>query len=173
MGVELWAYLWSQDSIPDVRCTVDGTEEANQPAPESDDDVWLDWRIIYNSNISKGNHTIHCDVLSASDDAPFFLKDFVIHPSELPQLIVGSVSGSLVSSEPDSVTTHTSGSSATATPTQVAAASKAKAPVGAIVGGVLGGLALIALVVLALELFLRRKRQSRYAQVGGYDDDGV
>ena len=168
MGIEVWAYLWSEAGVPDVRCSVDGNGVANQPAPTSEYEEWLDWQVVYDSNLSSGNHTIACSVVSASDDAPFFLKDFHIHPSDLPQLLAGGLADS---AEPDASTTSSS-ATPSSTSTSQSGSSKKAAPVGAIVGGVLGGIALLALIVLVLELYLRRRR-GRYAKVGGYDDDGA
>ena len=165
----MWAYLWSDDDVPDVRCTVDGSQIQNQPAPTSDNDEWLDWQMIYSGDLSKGNHTLNCDVTSASDDAPFFLKDFVIHPSDLPQLLIGDLSSASSTSEASTSTTGSPNSSNT----YAVISSRHKASVGAIVGGVIGGIALVVLSVLVLELFLRRRRKGRYAQVGGYDEDGT
>lgn len=156
-----------------MTCAIDGdTIPLEQPPPNSDVNEWLSWRVVYDNNLSKGNHTLLCDVVEASTYAPFRLSSFGLYPSELPQLLI---EGNL-SDEPTTSEVHPSSTSSVQvmSPTSNSMSdTKSPAPVGAIVGGVLAGLVGIGLLVVIAALFLRRRGRGRYAYVGGHDDDGT
>lgn len=184
VGIEVWAYRGSWETYaPIISCTLDGIDQDSQSPPQSSAaDEWLDWRIIYNSGLSKGNHTLQCDVVEASPEAPFRLSSFGLYSNELQQLLGGEnlASDGQSNTTTDPTATHTStatssdiptGSEA-ATPDGSAASSKATFPTGAVVGGTIGGVVFGVILVGALWLLVRRRRsKGRYASVRLDDDD--
>ncbi|KAJ7235667.1 hypothetical protein C8J57DRAFT_1248240 [Mycena rebaudengoi] len=92
-------------------------------------------------SLSNGNHTIRMQL----DPALFDFFTYVSDPDAVSSSSASSTTGA--SESPGPTNTHNVGSP------------KAKAPVGAIAGGVIGGVALIALALVAF-LFLRRRRHS-------------
>ena len=146
-------------------------EQQTESPPYEDGDYWVHWRLLYNTNLDPGKHTVECNVLSASTDQPFYFDNFVIYPSDLSGILLGDITEPSTSS--GSTTTSPKETSSPTQPTAASSPKKGGAPTAAIVGGVIGVLLLLSLVTAGLVLFWRRRKREPYAQVGGYDDDGT
>ncbi|KAF8963489.1 hypothetical protein BDZ97DRAFT_1919736 [Flammula alnicola] len=115
-------------------------------------------QFFQSGNLSPTNHTLLLTTLV--EGAYFYLDYALITPADTSAALNGSSSSSsLLPSSSPSITTTTRPATST-TPLQsqpVSSSSEAGIPVGAIVGGSLGGLALIMFTIIAFLLLKRKK----------------
>ncbi|KAI0823280.1 hypothetical protein BC628DRAFT_1385631 [Trametes gibbosa] len=104
---------------------------------------WTFYPMFDSQGLEDGTHTVNVTVLETSDDYPLLFDYFMFQPSQKYWSLAFAPSTLEVTSDDNGATSHK------------------KPNVGAIVGGVLGGIALIALGV-ALFWWWRRKGQHSY-----------
>lgn len=133
---------------PTVQFAIDGAPVDTITPPAAED--WTFYAIFDSQGLADGMHTINATVLDASEEYPLMLDAFMFQPSKKYWGLALAPS-----------TLEVDGKNADA-----GAGASRKVDVGAIVGGVLGGLALVA-VGIALFWWWRRKRQHVYTSLGG------
>lgn len=147
-------------SPPVSMYSVDGGSPTTFTAPQTTgrQDVVQFFR---SSNMPLTNHTLTINITNASPGAPYYL-DYLqfnidvlpLSSSVAPTSSASATSSSLSSSPPADSTTASASPSAT---TSAAAETKQTAATGAIVGGVVGGLAVLFMIIGAL--YWRRNRR--------------
>ena len=155
----MWGYFYN-DSQPTLLCNIDqGTIEI-QPStyPAYSSGLTL-WRAAYEDSLRQGTHNFTCEVASPT----FYLDHFVVHPSDPEALLLGNLA-----------TQTSNGTNATAISNSMEKTNN-RLLVGVIVGGVVGGLALLGAIV-AVVLFYRRWRKSdrtrvQFASIDSDTDD--
>lgn len=130
-----------------MQFAIDGVLAETVTPPTAED--WTFYAIFDSQGLADGMHTINATVLEAAADYPLMLDAFMFQPSKKYWGLALAPSTLEVTGE------------------GAAAGNEARrAHVGAIVGGVLGGLALVALGV-ALFWWWTRRRQHVYTSLGG------
>ncbi|KAI0671239.1 hypothetical protein C8Q78DRAFT_1190931 [Trametes maxima] len=150
-------------AVPTVQFTIDG--HAQEFVPGETFTEWTFYPIIDSQGLTDGNHTINITVTATTDAYPFYLDYFMFQPSKKYWNL--AISPTNLDAAPAD-----EGDNPGATTTTAASAASSrgkKAPVGAIAGGVVGGLALLALAVGAF-LWWRRRRQHAYTSLGEGDE---
>jgi hypothetical protein len=108
-----------------------------------------------------GPHRLIVVYQGNSQTSPLILTHLLIEGGNFTSPLPGDPSIFTTASEPSSATTRPVASeTVTETHSSVPKEDGSKAPIGAIVGGVIGGLAIIAVTIL-VALFLNRRRKSR------------
>ncbi|KAI0691148.1 hypothetical protein C8T65DRAFT_670729 [Cerioporus squamosus] len=154
-SVDVWAFYWPNTDVAQVTCTVDGDplEVRRPPNTTSNPHTPWHWLICNADNLSWANHTVELTVTDASQTKPFCLDRFDVTTSHTSQLVHGDVA--------------TSGET-----TQTGTETKKASPVGAIVGGTIGGILLMLLICGSVFLWWRRQRkQHRYTRTFDGDHD--
>ena len=112
VGIELWAYQVDSLGVPKIQCNIDNhPTNSTEPVPKASsteagsNETPLEWRVIFNSSLTNGEHDISCNVSNASSDQPFYLLGFNIHPSNDTELLKGDIT--TVSLTPSPVKTQT------------------------------------------------------------------
>ena len=104
-------------------------------------------------SLSASEHTLVINVTRASGAAPFLLDYIGYIPLPNTTSSTSATSSSLTSTSAQSTSTPST--------TTTSASSKSATPVGAIVGGTIGGVALIVITVLGILLLRSRRRGGR------------
>lgn len=158
-----------------VRFSIDNGPFVTYTAPSLT--VEGDGLLFFQSDpLSPGTHQIIANTTAATGDSPFFVDYLIVEPigATLPSSTSSSPS-STASSTPSTSAPTSSGSSSTAAPAQTSGTTAGdngnpqhkSSSAGPIAGGVVGGIAIIALILLGLFLWRRRRRNATF----GYPDD--
>ncbi|KIP07483.1 hypothetical protein PHLGIDRAFT_118062 [Phlebiopsis gigantea 11061_1 CR5-6] len=127
---------------------IDGGSPVTYTAPTNITATLFSQTFFLQQSLSASEHTLVINVTRASDAAPFLLDYIGYVPLSNTTNSTSATSSSLPSSS----------AASTSTPSTAGVSTKSATPVGAIVGGTIGGVALIVITVLGV-LLLRSKRR--------------
>ncbi|KAI0629935.1 hypothetical protein C8Q77DRAFT_1064483, partial [Trametes polyzona] len=149
---------WGYTAPPTVQFAIDGAVVETVSAPTFTD--WTFYAMFDSQGLADGNHTVNVTVLEATRDYPFILDNFMFQPSKQYWHLAFAPSTLDVTEGEDGSGEGAGSGHKTA--------SRGRPNMGAIVGGVLGGLALLAVAITAF-LWWRRRRQHAYTSLDGTD----
>ncbi|KAM5539937.1 hypothetical protein V8D89_006440 [Ganoderma adspersum] len=131
------------DTLANITFTLDGSHAGTYLHVPDPTTVFLYRQVVYkNTNLANQEHTV--EMRSSGTNASLILFDYVIYTAE---------ETSSSSSGTSSSTTSSSSSSATSAPSS---SSSHSTPVGAIAGGIVGGIAFLAILAVVGFFFRRR-----------------
>ncbi|THH14257.1 hypothetical protein EW146_g6058 [Bondarzewia mesenterica] len=151
-------------TLTNLSITLDGGDAGTfVHVPSNSTEFEYNVPVYVNQNL--GDASPHQLVLSANSEvnASLFLFDYLIYTIDTDNITTQDVGGSTTFSArfPSSTTKLTSSTSVASQPIELRSNSL---PIGAIVGGVIGGLALVILLVLVLVFLRRRRLQPRHEE---------
>lgn len=130
---------------------IDGGSPVTYTAPSNITATLFSQTFFLQQSLSASEHTLVINVTRASDAAPFLLDYIGYIPLSNTTNSTSATSSSLPSSS----------AASTSTPSTSSVSSKLTTPVGAIVGGTIGGVALIVITILGILLLRSRRRGGR------------